>query len=129
MATTVKTYPVKVFKRNDYMVWHVISQCQNTGQVVLRDDTTKYFTAEKKNNSCELQHISMGSAFFKGGANLRLEVTVYNTSTQDASVDQFEITTMTGERVGNGYVVCVEDYIDKDYNDFYITLTAWKKKG
>jgi hypothetical protein len=127
---SIRTYPVQVFNKNDYMVWDVISQCANTGKVVLKDDTTKYFTVEKKNNRCELQHLAKGGAFFKGGTNLRIEVTIYNVATkQDASVNQFGINTQTGETVGNGYVVCVEDATDKDYNDFYISLAAWKKKG
>jgi hypothetical protein len=130
MNNDFKTYPIQVFNKNDYMVWNVCTQCVNTGKVELKDDSTKYFSMEKTNPGRDLQQLAKGGAFYKGGTNLRIEVTIYNTSTeQDASVNQFGITTRTGEMVGNGYTICVEDSTDKDYNDFYITLTAWKKKG
>ena len=31
--------------------------------------------------------------------------------------------------VGRTMSVCVEDGTDNDYNDLYITLASWKKKG
>ena len=31
--------------------------------------------------------------------------------------------------VGQIYTFCIEDSTDEDYNDFYINIAAWDKKG
>lgn len=124
------TYKVQTFKKNDYMVWHVCTQCLNLGKIVFKDDSKTYFSVEKSSYSTDLQHIGQGGAFYEGGSNLRIELTVYNSGVdQKASINSFGITDNVGGIVGNGYNFCIEDGTDNDYNDFYINVVAWNKKG
>ena len=130
MANDFRSYPIEIISKNDYMVWHVCTQTCSRGKVELKDDTKVYFSTEKTNTNAELQHLTQGGAFYTGGAHLRIEVTIYNaTVKQDASVTNAGITTRTGENVGITYNLCVEDWIDMDYNDYYVNLAAWRKQG
>ena len=130
MATDTRAYPIEFITKNDYMVWHVCTQTCSRGKVELKDDKKTYFSIEKGNTSAALQHLAQGGDFYTGGAHLRLEVTIYNATTQqDASVTSSGINTRLGENVGITYNICVEDWIDKDYNDYYINLAVWRKQG
>jgi hypothetical protein len=123
------SYPVNFVEKNDYMCWHVCSQCYNLGTVVLRDDSTQYFTAEKTSTSTDLQHIAKGGDFYKGGSNLRFEINIPASKNITASVSRDGITDGKGANVGALNTFCVEDSTDQDYNDLYINIAAWHKKG
>lgn len=130
MSNDFHSYPIEFISKNDYMVWHVCTQTSSKGKVELKDDTQTYFSIEKGNTRADLQHLIQGGSFYTGGAHLRLEVTIYNTtSKQDASVTSAGINTRSGENVGITYNICVEDAVDMDYNDYYINLAAWRKQG
>lgn len=127
-----KVYPVEDVQKGDYMVWSVCSQAERNALVVLRDDKTVYATIKKTSHSTELQDLTNGTkgCFYGGGGNLRFEVTIYDTSNP-----QYGNKSMNGVIDGNAHIVgrtmsvCVEDGTDNDYNDLYITLASWKKKG
>jgi hypothetical protein len=46
-----------------------------------------------------------------------------------SSIVSYNISTKTGASVGKIYDICIEDYIDNDYNDVCISLVAWMEKG
>lgn len=125
-----ETYYLQEFKKGDFMLWSVCSQCRNKFTVVIRDDSTTYATIKKTDTSVELEKLSQNSAFYKGGENLRIEITF-----EDKSVDIKESIVCGGivdghsKTVGYSYTYCLEDYIDEDYNDIYISVIAWNKKG
>ncbi|MBQ2885558.1 MAG: hypothetical protein IJE43_17675 [Alphaproteobacteria bacterium] len=39
------------------------------------------------------------------------------------------ITDSNANKVGQIYSFCIEDQGDEDYNDFYINVSAWSRKG
>lgn len=127
-----KIYPVEEVKEGEYMVWSVCSQTASRGLIVLRDDEQIYDTVSKDNTSTELQDLTKGTkgAFYGGGGNLRFEVTIH-----DALRPQLGCKSINGiidgeaRIVGHTVNICIEDYNDNDYNDYYITFAAWQKKG
>jgi hypothetical protein len=123
------SYPVSFVEKNDYMCWHVCSQCLNTGIVVLKDDSKTYFTATKTDPSINLQHIAQGGDFYTGGGNLRIEIAIPASSGITASISRDGITDGKGANIGALNTFCVEDAGDEDYNDIYINIAAWHKKG
>ncbi|MCD8136346.1 MAG: hypothetical protein LUH01_10535 [Parabacteroides gordonii] len=132
MANQKKVYPVEDVKKGDYMVWSVCSQAERTAMVELKDDSYVYATINKTSHSTELQDLTSGTkgCLYKGGRNLRFEVTIF-----DASAPQQGCKSVNGildkkaRFVGRTMSICIEDGIDNDFNDLYITLTSWKNKG
>lgn len=128
MAKTAMLF-LQNFKKNDYMCWHVCSQCYNLGSVVFRDDNTTYFKAEKKSHSTDVQHLAQGSAYYTGGTNLRLEISIETSSNLQTSNASDAILDSKSRNVGFVYDYCIEDSTDDDFNDIYVNVVAWKKKG
>lgn len=114
------------------MVWNVCSQTASTALVELKDDNTVYMSVKKENTSTELQELTQGckGAFYTGGANLRFEVTIHNAVMPQRGCKSLNgIVDAEARVVGRTMSLCIEDYNDNDYNDYYITLAAWQKKG
>ncbi|WP_347489868.1 hypothetical protein ABDB91_01560 [Desulfoscipio sp. XC116] len=128
MAKTTTVYLENV-RKNDYMCWHICSQCLNTGKIVLRDDSTVYLMVEKNTKSTSIQHLSQGADTYRGGANLRFEITVDTTAELRTSNAGDAILDSSGRNVGFIYNYCVEDSTDNDFNDFYLNIAAWRNKG
>lgn len=125
-----ETFYLAEFKNNDYMLWSVCSQCYNTFTVRILDDKKEYAKVKKSNTSTDVQKLEQKADFYGGGGNLRVEVEF-----NDHSVDIKESIISGGvvdahsNTVGYSYTYCLEDWEDEDYNDVYITITAWRKKG
>ncbi len=127
-----KTYRVAEIDGNDYMVWHVCSQAASLAKIQLKDDRKTYFTAEKKNSSTALQELTPGGQgdFYSGAPNLRIEITVdYPGVDIKGHPASYSIVNTRGLVVGHGWNLAIEDLNDEDYNDYYINIVAWKKKG
>jgi hypothetical protein len=130
MTTTKKTTQyLRNFQNGDYMCWHVCTQCGNLGTVEVKDDKVTYFTAKKTSPDWKLQHLAQGSAFYQGGTNLRVEITIETNYDLDVSPSSAAILDKSANNVGYIYTFCVEDSTDADYNDFYINIVAWREKG
>ena len=123
------SYPVNFVEKNDYICWHVCSQCQNVGTIVLKDDSIVYFTANKTSPSTDLQHLAEGGKIYTGGSNLRIEINIPASSKISASISRDGVTDGKGINVGALNTFCVEDAGDEDYNDLHINIAAWHKKG
>jgi hypothetical protein len=130
MAASTTLY-LKNFKPNDFMAWHVVTQAGNTATIVLKDNNKVYCTAKKTNRSGDIQMIEEGSAFYGGAGDLRVEITVNEGAQKDLDVSPSSnaILDKQSNTVGFVYTYCVEDWLDKDYNDFYIHIVGWNKKG
>lgn len=119
------------FKRGDYMFWSVCSQAGSKATIVLKDDSKVYFTVNKSTADWHLLKLAQDSADYTGGRNLRIEIEVYDHPDLDikGSINAYNITTDKGSTVGYGYNICIEDYKDEDFNDYFISIVAWNKKG
>ena len=125
-----KTYYLREFQKGDFMLWSVCSQCWNNFTVTLRDDKKTYAVICKNSHSTELQKLSQESAFYEGGSNLRMEVEFHNGNIDiKESIVTGGIVDSNSNTVGYTYTYCLEDDKDMDFNDAYITIIAWRKKG
>lgn len=125
-----KTYYLREFRKGDFMLWSVCSQCWNNFTITIRDDKKEYDVIRKNSQSTELQKLAQKSAFYEGGSNLRLEVEFHNSSADiKESMVTGGIVDAYSNTVGYSYTYCLEDDKDMDYNDAYITIIAWRKKG
>ena len=130
MATKA-TYFLQNISSGNFMLWNVCSQAGSKAKIVLKDDTKVYFTIEKKTFDHNLIKLGQDSADYKGGSNLRLEIEVTDHPDLDIrqSINSYNITDQKSNIVGCGYAYCIEDHEDDDYNDYYIDIVAWNKKG
>lgn len=123
-------YYFREFRKGDYMLWSVCSQCYNNFSACIRDDTKVYAQINKSNHSCDLQKLAQSSCYYEGGNNLRIEVEFdYPVTDIKESKVSGAITDRVGNTVGYTYTYCLEDAGDEDYNDCYINVIAWRKKG
>ncbi len=130
MATKA-TYTLDTFNKNDFMYWTVSSQAGSKATIILKDDNKIYFTAKKTVSDWNILTLGQGGAQYEGGRNLRIEIEIYDHPDIyiKQSINGYNITTDTAVTVGSGYNICVEDHKDNDFNDYFISVVAWKKKG
>lgn len=123
-------YYLREFKKGDYMLWNVCSQCYNNFTVRILDDNKQYMEVSKRSYSTNLQKLCQDSCDYDGGNNLRVEIEF-----EDRNIDIKEsivaggITDRRSNTVGFTYTYCIEDATDDDYNDAYINIVAWHRKG
>lgn len=60
---------------------------------------------------------------------LFLDIDIPQSSEILQSISANSITDSLARKVGQIYTFCIEDSTDEDYNDFYINIAAWDKKG
>lgn len=60
---------------------------------------------------------------------LFLDIDIPQSSEIRQSISANSITDSLARKVGQIYTFCIEDSTDEDYNDFYINIAAWDKKG
>ena len=120
-----RTMEISGITRGQYMSWFVTTQAANLISVRLYDDSTTYFNASKQSIDIN-PPLAIGSSFVQGD-RLRLEITSSGYNSIKVWHNTSDISTDSGRRVGKVFVLSGEDYIDDDYNDVYVSISAWDK--
>ncbi len=128
MAKTA-TFTLEEMKPGYFLAWTVTTQCMYTYNITLTAGSTVIFNVNKSNTSTNFQLISQSSANYSGG-NLVLTITC-NEAAQElkSSTPSGSITDPSARTVGYVYSICIEDAGDLDFNDVYVNIVGWKKKG
>lgn len=123
------TFQFGEFKANYFLAWNITSQCMYTGSVQISCGGKTMVTANKSSKSTNLTMLAQGSATLPADA-VTVTVTI-NEATMDLknSKSSAVILDNAGQKVGCVYDVCIEDSSDDDYNDIYINLVGWERKG
>ena len=128
MAKT-STFNLEEMKPGYFLAWTVTTQCMYTYNITLKAGNSVIFSANKSNYSAAFQLISQSTSDYSGG-NIVLAITC-NDATQElrSSTSSGSITDTSAKTVGYVYSICIEDAGDADYNDVYVNIVGWKKKG
>lgn len=128
MSKTV-TYELEQFPKGYFLAWNVSTQCANTVNVSLKVGNTEYFSANKTDSNAKLQLIGQGSRVHDCDGTPVLTITINESSEIKSSFTSGAINDQRARKIGYVYDFCLEDGIDDDYNDVYINIVGWAKKG
>ncbi len=123
------TFEFSEFKPGYFIAWNITSQCGNTGNVKITCGGKTLVSADKNTGECHLLLLAQGSADLSNGTVVvtvtinEADIELKNSKTSGAILDN------AGHKVGYVYDVCIEDGTDNDYNDIFINLVGWEKKG
>lgn len=124
-----KEFKLTEIKKGYNIAWAVCSQCLFTGTITLTDNAGKvYFQYPKTNRSTSYQVLGQGYHDFTGDV-LYLYVDIPESAEINQSITANNVTDSHAGKVGQVYSFCIEDSTDEDYNDFYINIVGWAKKG
>lgn len=125
-----KEFNLTEIKKGDNIAWYVCTQtASNPVMVKLFDDSGKiYFSSSKQNGSTNLQVLNQGHDDIVGD-NLILSIDIPSSVQIKQSITANNVTDSVANKIGQVYAFCVEDWIDEDYNDVYINIVGWSKKG
>ncbi len=128
MAKTA-TFNLEEMKPGYFLAWTITAQCAYTYNITLKAGSSVIFNAKKTNSSSSFQVLAQSSSDYSGG-NLVLTITC-NEATQElkSSTPSGSITDPNARTVGYVYTICIEDANDLDFNDVYVNIVGWKKKG
>lgn len=123
------TFEFGEFKAGYFLAWNITSQCMNTGNIKISCGGQQLVSVDKKSKNTNLTLLSQGSASLPSGSVV-VTVTINETKTElKNSKTGGAILDNAGHKVGYVYDVCIEDSTDDDYNDIYINLVGWERKG
>ena len=128
MSKTV-TYELEQFPKGYFLAWNVSTQCANTVNVSLKVGNTEYFNVNKTDSNAKLQLIGQGSRVHDCDGTPGLTITINESSEIKSSFTSGAINDQRARKIGYVYDFCLEDKIDDDYNDVYINIVGWAKKG
>lgn len=125
-----KEFNLTEIKKGYNIAWYVCTQTASTPLTVkLSDENGKqYFSCSKNNGSTNLQILNQGHADVMG-ESLKLEIDIPASKEIKQSITANNVTDSVANKVGQVYAFCIEDWIDEDYNDIYVNIVGWSKKG
>lgn len=123
------TFELDQFHKGYFLAWEVLSQTASTGIITLKAGNKTYFTASKNNSTTGLLLLAQDSADYNQNETLTLTVTVNGATQLKQSLTSGAINDEKARKVGYTYSFCIEDWTDNDYNDYYINIVGWARKG
>lgn len=123
------TFELDQLPKGYFLAWNVSTQCWNSVNVTLKVGNTVYFTGGKDNRNTGLQMIAQGGRTHDCDGAPILTITVNEASTLKQNVTSGAINNHRACKIGYIYNFCIEDYTDDDYNDVYVNIIGWEKKG
>ena len=123
------SFELEQFPKGYFLAWNITTQCQNTVTVTLKVGKTVYFSSSKNDKDTALKLISQGSRNHDCDGTPVLTVTVNESTQLKQSFTSGAINDQRARKVGYVYDFCLEDWTDDDYNDVYINIVGWAKKG
>lgn len=123
------SFELQEFKNGYFLAWEVLTQCQNTVSVVLKVGNEVYINANKTNGGTYLQKIAQDSKDLNSNNIPILTITVNESSLLKQNITSGAINDQKARKVGYVYDFCIEDQNDDDYNDVYVNIVGWAKKG
>lgn len=128
MATV--TLKLDRIRRGDFIFWTVCTQSYFYADIVISDDQRIYARMSKQKRSPELQVLEQSFSTYTGAPGLQVEINIPESeSIMISDHDQMPITDNTAAEIGYCYNFCIEDGTDRDFNDIYINIVAWKNRG
>ncbi|MFI3322358.1 MAG: hypothetical protein R3Y50_07515 [Rikenellaceae bacterium] len=120
-------------KQGTYMYWNICTQACFDFKVEIKDSGIGkvYFSKEKAfSQSGDIYNLSDGSNLATVmGDNLTIEITSTYSKELKSSINSYGVNDTSGKTIGKGYNICIEDSDDNDFNDLYINIIAWEKRG
>lgn len=113
--------------RGYFMSWFITTQAASKVTVTLLDNGRRYVSASKQSTNID-PPLACGYATVENDG-LKVVVEVNNNYNLLGDPHSNDITTDNGSVVGKEFTLCLEDYIDEDYNDVAISIIGWKSKG
>jgi len=123
------TFELEQFQEGYFLAWNVSTQCWNTVTVTLKVGNTIYFCGQKTDHGVNLHVISQGSRDHNCKGTPILTITVNEAKALQQSFTSGAINNQRAHKVGYVYDFCIEDSTDDDYNDVYVNIVGWSKKG
>ena len=120
-----------IMPKDGYISWFVTTQNALMTRVELRDEKGNVCFSEQKKNEFDTSidpPLAQGAGFIVG-SNLSLTVEVETTSELKGRPVLYDITDDNGNIVGKNFTIALEDYSDNDFNDIYVNIVGWYKKG
>lgn len=120
-----KTFHLGEIQQGMYMSWFITTQTASLITVRLYDDDHEYVVASKQSTNIE-PPLAQDAGYVKG-KNLKIEIESNGVDEIRSWHNMSNISSESGDCVGKIFVLACEDYIDSDYNDVYVSISAWNK--
>ncbi|SFR64820.1 hypothetical protein [Anaeromicropila populeti] len=128
MANTA-TFQLNNFENGNIMFWSVFAQTGTHGTITLKDNKKEYFSVRKGTDDERIVSLAQSSAVYQGKANLCIEIDIPDRGVDiKQSINSYNMVDTNSNVIACGYNFCIGAATDKDYNDYYINIIAWKKK-
>ena len=116
------------FSKNDFLFWTVSTQCEKVVRVRLIVNGKVFFEAKKTDSDKTLKVIRQDYGTIAAG-NPELYIEVDDSTSLQQSIVSGLIADNKKRRVGFVYDYCIETGDDNLFNDVYINVVGWKRKG
>lgn len=128
MATT--EFVLDQYQKGNLIAWNISTQCWNSVKVRIYAGAKEYFSAKKPfERSGQMHVIGLDHAVIDTDDDLKIEITIPESSEIKSNVVSGAISDRKARRVGYIYDICLEDGTDRDYNDVYINIVGWKNQA
>lgn len=120
-----KTILLDGVKKGQFISQYITTQAANTISVKLYDNQKVYVDKSKASVNIE-PPLAQGSAFVQGDG---LSIDIASSGDYELRLrhTMSDISSDSGKCVGKSFALAGEDYIDNDFNDVCVSISAWNK--
>lgn len=124
-----RTFEFDQFKKGDFLVWSVCTQTSMLSTTTMKVGNKNIFEVKKTTTASTLQFLGQGNYDLSESDTPKLIVSIPQSTDIKSSIVAGAISDSKARAVGYSYSICIEDWTDDDYNDIYINVVGWRKKG
>jgi hypothetical protein len=127
-----KTFALGEILPNYYVFWTVTSQYGDTCNVVIKDRSSEFCNVSKTDTVSSLKLLSQSNHMRPNTGSVEVIITADNADSIYASCVPKDISDEEGNQVGYNYAICFQCLKNGQpgvFNDIYVNVVAWAKKG
>jgi len=124
-----RTITLEHIKKGDIIYIDACSQCGSTARITLEGVSPTIELVKDTDNRNLTKLKGEFSAEKKDEGPVQLKISIEKGSQMKVIKTGTILSDIEGIEKGLQYSFCIEDSIDNDFNDYFITVVAWHKKN
>jgi len=126
----IRTFKLEQVRDGDIVFINACSQCNSLAEIKF-EGLDKNVVLKKDDPSTALRRLVGEFQAVKRGGPLSFTITINNHGTMKVTQHTFILSDKDGNEKGLNYVYNIEDLDsgDEDFNDYYINVVAWHRRG
>ena len=123
-------FELEHIKKGDVIYMSACSQCNSTGRISIEGPLSHPLVLRKDSGSSDIKPlVGEATAVVTGAGGIQLKVEINVNSELKVIKSGILITDRDGKEQGLHFAFDIEDGTDNDFNDYWVSVACWHRRG